>query len=229
MKRFLLGVCAAVVAGPVLAADLPPAPPPPQAPATYIPAVAPVYDWSGIYAGINGGYGFGSSKWTSGAVTTGTFDTSGGLVGSTLGANFQSGQFVFGIEGDVDWGDINGSTSNAPCVTSCKTTNDWLGTVRLRAGYAFDRVLLFATGGGAFGDIKGTVAGFGSTDNTEAGWTAGGGIEVALARRWTAKAEYLFVDLANGSCACAAGGAPVSITSTANLVRFGVNYKFVGF
>jgi outer membrane immunogenic protein len=229
MKRFLLGAGVMLVAGPALAADLPPAPPPPQAPATYVPAVAPIYNWSGFYGGFNGGYGFGSSKWTSGGLTTGTFDTTGGFVGETLGANFQSGQFVFGIESDVDWADVNGSTSNAPCVTTCQTTNDWFGTVRLRAGYAFDRVLLFASGGAAFGDIKTTLTGFGSTDNTEAGWTVGGGIEVALAARWTAKAEYLFVDLTNGSCACAAGGAPVSVTSTANLVRLGLNYKFIGF
>jgi outer membrane immunogenic protein len=239
MKRFLLGVCVAAIAGPALAADLPPAPlPPPQAPAAYVPVVAPVYNWGGIYFGLNGGYGFGSSAWSpAGTTGTGNFDVNGGLVGSTLGVNFQTGAFVFGIEGDIDWSDIKGSTSNT---TTCggdtctfQTENDWLGTVRGRVGYAFDRVLVYGTGGGAFGNIKptltdttaGTVT---STSSTEFGWTAGAGVEVAITAHFTAKAEYLFVDLSKGSFTCATCGA-VPVSFDANLFRVGLNYKFGGF
>jgi outer membrane immunogenic protein len=245
MKRILLaGTFALAAASPTLAADLPQAPPPlPQAPAAYVPAPLPVYDWAGIYVGINGGYAFGNSSWSAATpfVGTGNFNTNGGLVGGTVGANFQSGQFVFGIEADVDWTDITGnisSTTICPVAGTCtfQTSNDWLGTVRGRVGYAFDRVLVYGTAGGAFGDVKSalTAPGFASisTDSTEWGWTAGAGVEVGITPNITAKVEYLFVDLSNGALTCgggaACGGAVVTVPVTfdASLVRAGLNFKF---
>jgi len=244
MKRILFaGALALAAASPALAADLPqPMAPPPQAPATYVPTTAPVYNWGGIYVGINGGYAFGGSKWTPATGSgTGSFNVNGGLVGGTLGANFQSGQFVFGVEGDVDWTDIRGSLSSTTVTGICaaasctyQTSNDWLGTVRGRVGYAFDRVLLYATGGGAFGNVKATLTTTaptftGSTDSTEFGWTAGAGVEFALTDNVTAKVEYLFVDLSNGSCSitvCTAATAAVPVSFSANLVRAGINFKF---
>src|SRR5579863_7178900 len=99
MKRILMaGALAFAAAGQVFAADLPRPGPAPQAPAAYIPTVAPVYNWGGIYLGLNGGYGFGSSKWSGAGLNTQSFNTSGGVVGGTLGANFQSDAFVFGLE-----------------------------------------------------------------------------------------------------------------------------------
>jgi outer membrane immunogenic protein len=238
MKRIVLAAALALSAVPAFAADLPAPPPPPQAPAAYVPVAAPIYNWGGIYVGINGGYGFGQSAWSpTGGVGTGNFDVNGGLVGGTLGFNFQNGPWVFGVEGDIDWSDINGSTTNTTvCVgITCtfQTQNDWLGTVRGRVGYAFDRVLVYATGGGAFGDIKATFSAAGlsaSTTNTEFGWTAGGGVEVGITQNFTAKVEYLFVDLANGSFACPVGApcgtASVPVSFDASLVRGGLNYKF---
>jgi len=234
MKRILIaGALALAAAGQALAADLPQpaAPPPPRAPAVYVPTTAPVYNWGGIYIGINGGYGFGTSDWTvAGVGSTGSFNTDGGLVGGTIGANFQASQFVFGIEADVDWTDIRGSTTAFPCLSTCQTSNDWLGTVRGRVGYAFDRVLIFGTGGGAFGDVKATVTGAGSNDNSEFGWTAGGGVEFAVTENLTARVEYLFVDLSNGSCttACGSPATAVAVKFDASLVRAGLNYKFGG-
>src|SRR5215472_8043928 len=228
MNRLLLGICAAFMAVPAFAADMspPPAPPPPAVPA-YVPTA---YSWSGFYFGLNGGYGFGSSKWTTGALSTGTFDTTGGLIGPTVGYNFQTAQFVFGIEGDLDWATMSGSTTGAPCPTTCQTTNNYVATVRGRVGYAFDRFLVFGTGGAAFSDIKGNVTGIGSVENFQTGWTAGGGVEVAVARHWTVKAEYLWVAVPNGTCACGSPpGAPFTISATENLVRVGLNYKFDGF
>jgi outer membrane immunogenic protein len=235
MKRMLFaGAIAVAAASPALAADLPPAAPPPQAPA-YVPAPVPVFTWSGIYIGVNGGYGFGNTDWQAapGFADTGNFNIDGGLVGGTLGFNFQSGAFVFGIEGDGDWADINGSST---CTGgTCQTQSDWLATLRGRVGYAFDRVLIYATGGGAAGDVKGTYTptggAAGSTDNTEFGWTAGAGVEFALTENVTAKVEYLFVDLANGSgtctgAPCAAGGTTVPVTFDTSLVRGGINFKF---
>lgn len=243
MKRMLfVSAVALAAATPAFAADLPqPMAPPPQAPATYVPPAPPVYNWGGIYVGINGGYGFGSSDWEpSGGTATGNFDINGPLVGGTIGANFQSGQFVFGVEADGDWADLSGSTTNTTTCgggTSCtfQTSDDWLATIRGRVGYAFDRVLLYGTGGGAVGDVKSTLTSPGltsvSSSSTEFGWTAGAGVEFALTDNITAKVEYLFVDLSNGSFGCTAGGAcsgttTVPVTFDASLIRAGLNFKF---
>ena len=94
--------------------------------------------------------------------STGSFNTSGGLVGGTLGYNWQMGQAVFGLEGDADWSDIRGSAVCGGGVTVCEMRNDWLGTFRGRLGYAFDRFLPYVTGGLAVGDIKTSIAGLGA-------------------------------------------------------------------
>jgi outer membrane immunogenic protein len=244
MKRMLFaGALLLAATGPILAADLPPAmppPPPPRAPAAYVPIIPVQYNWGGVYVGINGGYGFGYSNqhWTSlgFANDTGSFSVNGAVVGGTLGANFQAGQFVFGIEGDGDWTNITGTTSstNVGCA-SCTTSNNWLATLRGRAGVAWDRVLIYATGGGAAGDIKTSLPAVpgltaGSSTSTEFGWAAGGGLEFGVTDNLTAKIEYLYVDLQNGSFACTVatcgvvGSVPVSFNT--NLVRAGLNLKF---
>ncbi|HEY4141011.1 MAG TPA: porin family protein, partial [Pseudolabrys sp.] len=101
------------------------------------PIYAPIYNWTGAYVGINGGGGWGRSD-TSAPFASGGFDTSGGVVGGTIGYNWQAGQTVFGVEGDIDWSNIRGS---ATCGVgfSCETKNSWLATARGRVGYAFDR------------------------------------------------------------------------------------------
>ncbi|MGH6672321.1 MAG: outer membrane protein [Xanthobacteraceae bacterium] len=222
MKRIVLA-CAGVLAlgGVAAAADLPPAAGP--GPYYKAPVYAPAYNWSGFYLGLNGGGGWGRSTWTH----TGGFDTSGGLVGGTIGYNYQVNQAVLGVEGDIDWADINGTTSVAGCpATSCKTSDDWLGTIRGRLGYAAGRFMPYITGGAAFGDIKGSGPGLAGVDNTNAGWTAGGGIEFAIAGHWTAKAEYLYVDLGSVSCGVACGAATQNISFKSNLFRGGINYRF---
>jgi outer membrane immunogenic protein len=222
MKRVLLA-CVGVVAlsGAAAAADLPVAP----APYYKAPVYAPAYNWSGFYLGINGGGGWGRSTWT----TTGPFDTSGGLIGGTLGYNYQVNQVVLGVEGDIDWANINGST-NTGCTavggTGCTTGDNWLSTVRGRLGYAADRFLPYITGGAAFGDVKASGPGLTGTDTTNAGWTLGGGIEFAIAGHWTAKAEYLYVDLGNVSCGLACGAAVQNVNWHANIGRVGLNYRF---
>ncbi len=246
MKRILIaGAFALAAGGQALAADLPPpVAPPPRAPATYIPMVSPVYNWGGIYIGINGGYGFGSSNnWTgTGAIgaSTGNFNTAGGLVGGTVGFNYQMGGFVIGLEADGDWSDIKGSSvlgcgplgaaAGIPAGITCQTSSTWLSTVRGRAGWAWDRILLYGTGGGAFGNVTATTvgSGFAATSNTEVGWTAGAGIEAAFAQNWTAKVEYLYVSLQNGTCVTACGSPtnPPAVSFKENLVRAGINYKF---
>jgi outer membrane immunogenic protein len=209
MKRILMaGAFALAIGGPALAADLPqPMPPPPRAPATYVPVAVPYYNWGGIYIGVNAGYAFGN------VAPTGftNFNSNGFIVGPTLGFNFQAGAFVFGLEGDVDYSSASGTIAGGGTFN-----NRWIATARGRAGYAIDRVLLYVTGGGAFANLQGP--GFTTTGT---GWTAGAGVEFALAQNWTAKAEYLYVDIPN---ATAGGGASAKFTD--NLARVGVNYKF---
>jgi outer membrane immunogenic protein len=233
------------IGGSALPADLPPSPPP-RAPVAYVP-VLPVYNWAGVYIGINGGWGWGNAKWTANPVGTftgasGTPHDNGGVVGGTLGVNFQSGGFLFGVEGDWDYSAINTGTTATICTFSgnCQTGNSWLATARGRLGYAADRVLFYATGGGAFANVQTNFSGT-TTSHTQSGWTAGAGLEWAFADNWTAKIEYLYVNLGNGNVNCATttcliasgtGGLangpaiPVSVSLTENLFRAGVNFKF---
>jgi outer membrane immunogenic protein len=251
MKRFLFAGALTLVApglfavGPAAAADLPPPMPPPQAPVAYLPAGAPVYNWGGIYWGVTGGYGFGSSEWTdannlSGAGTTGSFNLSGGIVGGTLGINLQADAFVFSVEGDFGPSWISGESSSTFCGkvgfgsgAQCETKNTWLGTLRARFGFAADRVLFYGTVGGAYGNIESGING-GFSNSNEPGWVAGAGVEAALTDNWTARLEYLFVDLENGSCtasaSCGLDVASVQPNDTVkfnvSLIRAGLDYKF---
>ncbi len=186
-------------------------------PAKAAPYIAPAYNWTGFYAGINGGGGFGRSDFSA-PFPTGSFNTSGGLAGGTLGYNWQMNQLVFGLEGDIDWSNIKGSAACAG--TSCEVRNDWLGTARGRLGYAIGRFMPYVTGGAAFGNIKSTVAG-GSTNDSKTGWTLGGGVEYGLAGPWSIKAEYLYVDLGTGGSVLGS-----SANFRSNVVRAGVNYRF---
>jgi outer membrane immunogenic protein len=186
---------------------------------TKAPVYAPLYNWTGAYVGINGGGGWGRSD-TAAPFASGGFNTSGGVVGGTIGYNWQAGQMVFGVEGDIDWSNIRGS---ATCGVgfSCETKNSWLATARGRVGYAFDRFLPYVTGGLAVGDIKNNVSGFGSSTETKAGWTVGGGLEAALTGPWTAKVEYLYADLGRGTSVLGS-----DTKFNASIVRAGVNYRF---
>ena len=226
MRRLLAGVgftALAVVSA--LAVDVPPGRymPPPRA-----PAYVPFFSWTGFYVGLNAGYGWGTSKWTDNVAnsTTGDFNLSGAVAGGTLGYNMQMGSVVFGLETDFDWSNIKGSTTTN-CATICETRNDWLGTARGRVGYAFDRFLPYVGGGLAYGRVKGNMTGAGNFSKTQFGWTAGGGLEYAFANNWTAKVEYLYVDLGKVNCdAACSGGNPFDVTFTSHLVRGGVNFKF---
>src|ERR1700686_1431174 len=156
MKKVLLasvGIIALGVAS-ASAADMQRRAMPAKAPAY----VTPVYNWTGPYIGISGGGGWGRSDFSA-PLSSGSFNTSGGLVGGTLGYNYQIGQVVLGVEGDLDWSNIGGSTTCG--VTTCETRNHWLSTARGRLGYAVDRFMPYVTGGAAFGDIKTSVAGVG--------------------------------------------------------------------
>jgi outer membrane immunogenic protein len=245
MVRLLALLAIVGISGPVFAADLPVAPAPRAV--EYI-AAPPVYNWAGAYIGINGGWGWGNGKFTIAPGNafpnglSGSPHDNGGVVGITVGVNFQTGPFVAGAEGDWDYSAINTSTTATICNFSgtCQTGNNWLSTLRGRAGYALDRVLLYGTGGGAFANVQTTFNGV-VNSKLQAGWTAGLGIEWAFAENWTAKIEYLFVDLGSGSVSCSTNACllangpgapklgppiPISVSLTENLIRAGVNLKF---
>jgi len=221
MRRVLVACVGLVaLAGAAGAADISP-----RAPAPYYkaPVYAPSpYTWSGFYVGVNGGGAWGQSNWD----IPGGFNLSGGLVGGSIGYNYQIGQAVVGVEGDIDWASINGKTTAAPCPVSCNTSDTWLSTARGRLGYAADRFMPFVTGGAAFGDIRATGPGLTGGSTTNVGWTVGGGLEFALLGNWTAKAEYLYVDLGKFNCGVGCGFTTNNVSFTTNLVRGGLNYRF---
>jgi outer membrane immunogenic protein len=197
-------------------------------------------NWTGVYLGVNGGFTFGGSDWADSvtATSSGSFGTSGFVFGGTLGANYQAGSLVFGVEADGDWTDSSGFgtfTATSLCAGGCLTKNTWLATARGRAGYVFDRFLVYGTAGAAFGNVKANFSNDPVSSAAKTGWTVGAGVEVAVAPHWSAKAEYLFVDLSNGSCTtdCAIVNAngPALIPNVAvkfheSIVRAGINYKF---
>ena len=235
MKRFVIAAALALVAGGhAVAADLPYPRAVPQAPVAYLPPPMPVYSWTGFYIGINGGGAFGNSNWTDpNDPATGNFNVSGGLVGGTIGGNYQIGSFVLGLEGDGDWSNVSGTTFNGGCGgVGCTTQSNWLATARGRAGYAWDRVLFYGTGGAAFANVQGSAGALPFSSSTQTGWTAGVGAEYAFAPNWTAKVEYLYVGLGNASCPaanCAAtGGINTNVALNENIIRGGVNFKFGG-
>ena len=188
-------------------------------------SVVSYYNWTGFYAGVNAGYGFGTSNWS---LPPASPKPKGFLAGGTLGYNWQSGAIVYGIEGDFDWSNVKGSVSCA-VVTTCETSSNWLATFRGRVGYAFDRWLPYITAGGAYGNVKATATtGAVSTSASSAqfGWTFGAGLEYAFMGNWTAKLEYLYVDLGSFN----AGIAPIvnNVSFKESIVRAGINYRFSG-
>ncbi|MEI9803192.1 MAG: outer membrane protein [Pseudolabrys sp.] len=208
MKKAILALTFAAVAaasGSARAADIQ------RGPAPYYSAPAVdnrIYNWAGAYAGLNLGY-----EW--GKITNVNVSPSGLIGGLQGGYNWQNGQFVFGGETDLQ---ITGADDTfAPY----KFSNPWFGTLRARGGYAVQNMLFYATAGLAYGNLKGEIAGL-SEDKTHVGWAAGLGMEVGFTPNWSAKVEYLYMDLSNRA---------YSITGTtngyeANMIRFGINYHF---
>ena len=223
MKRFVLGVIALLAMGTtakVHAADYyppPPLPQPPQVayppPQVAYPLTVDCYRWFGPYIGGNLGYAWGT-------VENNLAKPSGLAGGIQGGFNWQNGPYVFGIEGDLQ---VTGADDTfAPW----KFSNPWFGTVRGRAGYAFSNIMFYGTAGLAFGELRGETFSL-SESHSSAGWTVGVGTEFYLtpfgvAPNWSAKIEYLYVDL-NDNHFSVTG---VSNSSRFGVIRAGVNYHF---
>ena len=229
-------------AGVAVAADLPyilPKAPPP---------IQRVYDWTGFYVGVNVGGGWSNAK-SSFSVAPGpafaSVDNSlpGAVGGGQVGYNWQSGAMVLGVEADFQASSLKGGL-DAPCpplictglVASFNQKMPWFGTARGRVGYASDGWMIYATGGYAYSRLEtdafasaGGVSASASVSETRSGWTAGGGIEVALSRNWTAKVEYLYLDFGTHNRTWTVPGIVVINDAgklNANVARAGVNYRF---
>jgi outer membrane immunogenic protein len=237
--KALIATCAVLLTYlPVSAADLYP-PPSPQAP---VAAPVPYYNWTGFYVGVNGGWAWGSQDpWN---IITNRFDhfstdISGGVVGGTIGAQIQASHVVMGLEADLDWANIRGSTLGFPTIggvpcTGCVPINaetkiDWESTLRFRVGYANDAWLFYGTGGLAILGAKTTLTnptgatactsifnGCSGTDR-QVGVAVGGGLEYGFTPNLSGKIEYLYMTAASFE------------VSRHSEVRAGLNYRFGGF
>lgn len=239
MKKILLaGAALAALAAPASAADLA------ARPAFKAPVAVPiVYNWSGFYIGAHVGGAWGDKDWTeipaAGApIARGSHDISGFLAGGQAGVNFQSGNWVFGIEGQLSWTNADGSHVCVAGLAVCNTDVNWLGTVAGRIGYAWDRVMVYGKGGFAFADEKyfvtalpgGALVGT-TSDDTRTGWMLGAGVEWALWDNWSAKIEYNYMDFGRDRFAVANVPGPgtlvnVDIDQQVHVVKLGVNYRF---
>jgi outer membrane immunogenic protein len=167
-----------------------------------------MYSWAGPYVGANLGYATGD-------ITNSVVSPSGFAGGIQGGYNWQFGQWVVGGEAD-----LQGSSAN-DTFAAWKFSNPWFGTLRGRAGYAINNILIYGTGGLAFGSVRAEALNLTETQ-TAAGWTLGVGAEVGITQNWSAKAEYLYVNLNNSQFALT--GLPHGYQF--NIVRLGVNYRF---
>ncbi|MGY4629518.1 outer membrane protein [Bradyrhizobium sp. USDA 4486] len=207
MKWFVVGAAALVAAGWTASAEAADLNYGPRAPYT-VNQPLNAYSWAGPYLGGNIGYEWGS-------VDNNPAKPSGFVGGVQAGYNFQNGPWVFGVEGDIQA--AGADDTFAPW----KFSNPWFGTLRGRAGYAFSNVLFYGTAGLAFGELRAQTFGW-TESHTSAGWTIGAGAEVGLAPNWSAKLEYLYIDLSTSQFAITG----VSNGYSASVVRAGVNYHF---
>ena len=200
------------------AADLAPQPVEPAVP------VVTVYNWTGFYIGLHAGARFGQGKGDVPSIpASGKYDSVGFLGGAHAGYNAQfDGGWVVGLEADIDYSSFKKSKNIQGVGTEFK--NEWQGSVRARAGYAFDNILPYVTAGVAFGDQKLSANGLGSTSDTRVGWTAGAGVEYAIDQNWIVRGEVRYVDL--GRSSSTVQGANVKTRFDAVNATLGVSYKF---
>jgi outer membrane immunogenic protein len=198
-------------------------------------AVVTVYNWSGFYIGAHVGYAQGNKDWfdDDSVSPRGSHDVSGLVAGGQLGFNWQTGNWVLGIEGQASWSNADGEHFWDPGSFTVGTDVRWLGTIAGRLGYAFDRVLVYAKGGAAFvHDEHDFVEGLDTAEGekTRWGWMVGGGIEVAVVGNWSVKGEYNYMDFGKKAVAFVdPTGVPAftsHIDQHLHVVKFGINYRF---
>jgi len=196
------------------------------------PATSPLYsstsvtDWNGFYAGVAGGYGWGTAT-TSPAIANTNNSSTGWYAGAQAGFNADMGGLVIGGEGDLQWTNL-GYNEPAAGGGTFEGKLDMFGTIRARAGGTFGQVMPYVTLGAAFGRGTAQVINGGVTTSQNAthfGWTAGVGIEAKATDNISVKAEYLYVDLGSQTYGGLPGGAR-DVGHKFSVIRAGVNYHF---
>ena len=252
MKKLLPGMVAVVVLGmaaPAFAADLPAR--------TYTKApvmVAPIYDWSGFYIGLNGGGASSHECYTitnsAGAVvfptSEGCHNATGGLVGGQVGYRWQASNWVFGVEAQGDWASLKGSNPSLTALIpyTNQTKIDAIGLFTGQIGYAFNNVLWYVKGGAAVTDNNyssffpvGNVfaaAGvpFNAASDTRWGGAVGTGIEIGFAPNWSVALEYDHLFMGNPNITfpptSIAVGRSDTIAQGVDMGTIRINYRFGG-
>jgi outer membrane immunogenic protein len=243
MNKFLLVAAGALALGltsQASAADLA-ARPYTKAP----PLVAPIYNWSGFYVGINGGGGTSHNCWdflpaVGGAIPEGCHDSTGGTAGGQIGYRWQYTNWVLGLEAQGNWADFSGSNTTFVGGNPLgggsidRTKIDAFGLFTGQVGYAWNNVLVYVKGGAAVVDIKydNFLAGFATLSATQTRWggTVGAGLEIGFAPNWSVGFEYDHIFLDDSHVTLAGGGfaAPLNIRSDVDMGTVRVNYRFGG-
>ncbi|MGE4249936.1 MAG: outer membrane protein [Parvibaculaceae bacterium] len=234
-KFFLAGAASIALTGAAQAADI----------------IEPTaYDWTGPYVGLQGGYAWGENDVEVDGEPTpalavvlfppedGEIDIDGWMGGLHLGYLWQHDSFVFGVEGDGEFADIDGREDvvefdDGPTIGEIEQEIDWLASLRLRAGFAWDRALFYATGGLAVGGVE-LSADFDqgdseSKDKTEWGWTVGGGVEYAFSDALSGRVEYRYTDLGKTKVSdvdTGFGAFDFEADNTFHAVRAGLSWHF---
>ena len=245
MKKLLLVAVGAVTLGlsaPASAADLP------ARTYTKAPVLAPIYDWSGFYVGLNGGGGSSHGCWTlnnsAGVPITpigeGCNTATGGLAGGQIGYRWQTASWVFGVEGQGDWANLKGSNASLTALIpyTNQTKIDAIDLLTGQVGYAWNNVLLYVKGGAAVTDNKyssfftATGIPFNQTSDTRWGGAVGTGIEVSFASNWSVAVEYDHLFMGNPSVTFPATNSAVSrsdnIRQDVDMGTVRLNYRFGG-
>ncbi|HLZ05160.1 MAG TPA: outer membrane protein [Bradyrhizobium sp.] len=244
---FISNLAALAFAAPGFAADLP-AREYAKSPAVVPPV--PYYDWSGFYIGVNVGGSWGHGRSTSTAldgtfVSSGSRDDSAVIGGGQVGYNVMVAPHVLlGVEADVDASSARSTVTSPDGSNSFASKLDDFGTVRGRVGFTQDNWLFYGTGGFAWSQgsvtrtqiaavtavppipaAAGTVE---TASTTRTGWAAGAGVEWGITPNWTARVEYLYLDLGTATSVFPLANRQVTSSSTMSIARIGVNYKFGG-
>jgi outer membrane immunogenic protein len=212
------------------------------------PPTVIIFSWTGFYFGAhvggawaqkevaNGPFAFAGVTYTPASPTV---EPTGWLAGGQIGANYQAGSWVFGVEVQASWADLSGSagcSSATVAVTltaSCSAKVDSLGTIAGRLGVAFDRVLVYAKGGAAWAndkyELNSAILNF-NANETRWGWMVGAGLEYSFTDSWSAKIEYNYLDFGDRSVEFTDTTDQVSLDASIrqhiHVVKTGINYRF---
>ncbi|MBH0236953.1 porin family protein [Methylobrevis sp. L22] len=229
LRTLLLSMTAtAMLAGTAHAADV-------MSDSPFVPEAAPyngVYDWSGVYLGVQGGYGFGDSRIDDNGITglDASLDTDGWFAGGIVGYQYQWNSVVFGIEGEFNWSDFN-ETAEVQPGNFVGNEVDWFASVNGKLGYALDRILIYGTAGVAFADIStnqrtpGLGASFSQSENYT-GWTVGAGIDYAATENIIVGLQYRYYDFGSADYSAVAPFTPRDQDLDVHTISAHLTYKF---